>query len=197
MLGASFQMSKQQSIRAAETRGFLFTNIATLVWKSTTMSTVYNDLCSLHIFSPPFSTFTHFYLFFFLFGGGRAISFQNNLFHHLTMKSKIGYRSLVMTIILTVIFSKKELLIKRKKKKKGKSNTQNFDYWKIEIIRNYNNWWKSLFIYLFIINSFQWFRFLLHFEILAKMLLILISLTFESYHKQISTLLEFSFFDTR
>lgn len=120
MLGASFQMSKQQSIRAAETRGFLFTNIATLVWKSTTMSTVYNDLCSLHIFSPPFSTFTHFYLFFFLFGGGRAISFQNNLFHHLTMKSKIGYRSLVMTIILTVIFSKKELLIKRKKKKKVK-----------------------------------------------------------------------------
>lgn len=196
MLGASFQMSKQQSIRAAETRGFLFTNIATLVWKSTTMSTVYNDLCSLHIFSPPFSTFTHFYLFFFLFGGGRAISFQNNLFHHLTMKSKIGYRSLVMTIILTVIFSKKELLIKWKKKK-SKSNTQNFDYWKIEIIRNYNNWWKSLLIYLFIINSFQWFRFLLHFEILAKMLLILISLTFESYHKQISTLLEFSFFDTR
>lgn len=57
---------------------------------------------------------------FFLFGGGRAISFQNNLFHHLTMKSKIGYRSLVMTIILTVIFSKKELLIKRKKKKKVK-----------------------------------------------------------------------------
>lgn len=36
------------------------------------------------------------------------------------MKSKIGYRSLVMTIILTVIFSKKELLIKRKKKKKVK-----------------------------------------------------------------------------
>lgn len=57
---------------------------------------------------------------FFLFRGGRAISFQNNLFHHLTMKSKIGYRSLVMTIILTVIFSKKELLIKRKKKKKVK-----------------------------------------------------------------------------
>lgn len=39
------------------------------------------------------------------------------------------------------------------------------------------------FIYLFIINSFQRFRFLLYFEILGKMLLILISLTLESYHK--------------
>lgn len=98
-------------------RGFLFTNITALVWKSTTMSTVYNDLCSLHIFSLPFSTFTHFYLFFFIWRG-RAVSFQNNLFHHLTMKSKIGYRSLIMTIILIVIFSKKELLIKRKRKKR-------------------------------------------------------------------------------
>lgn len=53
------------------------------------------------------------------------------------------------------------------------------------------------FIYLFIINSFQRFRFLLYFEILEKMLLILISLTLESYHKQISSLSEFSFFDTR
>lgn len=98
-------------------RGFLFTNITALVWKSTTMSTVYNDLCSLHIFSLPFSTFTHFYLFFFIWRG-RAVSFQNNLFHHLTMKWKIGYRSLIMTIILIVIFSKKELLIKRKRKKR-------------------------------------------------------------------------------
>lgn len=107
-------MSKQQSIRTAETRGFLFTNIVALVWKSTTMSTVYNDLCSLHILFPRFSTFTHFYLFFFFFEG-EAISFQNNLFHHLTMKSKIDYQSLIMMIISILIFSKKELLIKRKK----------------------------------------------------------------------------------
>lgn len=139
-------MSKQQSIRTAETRGFLFTNIVALVWKSTTMSTVYNDLCSLHILFPRFSTFTHFYLFFFFFEG-EAISFQNNLFHHLTMKSKIDYQSLIMMIISILIFSKKELLIKRKKKL-IKSNFEKFDYWKIEIIRNYNNWWKSLFIYL-------------------------------------------------
>lgn len=40
-------------------------------------------------------------------------------------------------IIPILIFSKKELLIKRKKKK-HKSNFKKFDYWKIEIIRNYN-----------------------------------------------------------
>lgn len=81
--------------------------------------------------------------FFFL----REKQYQNNLFHHLTMKSKIDYQSLIMMIISILIFSKKELLIKRKKKL-IKSNFEKFDYWKIEIIRNYNNWWKSLFIYL-------------------------------------------------
>lgn len=74
---------------------------------------------------------------FFFFFEGEAISFQNNLFHHLTMKSKIDYQSLIMMIISILIFSKKELLIKRKKKRK--SNFEKFDYWKIEIIRNYNN----------------------------------------------------------
>lgn len=73
----------------------------------------------------------------FFFLEGETISFQNNLFHHLTMKSKIDYRSLIMMIIPILIFSKKELLIKRKKKK-HKSNFKKFDYWKIEIIRNYN-----------------------------------------------------------
>lgn len=91
-------------------------------------------------FSPhSLSSIFHFYsflsLFFFL--EGETISFQNNLFHHLTMKSKIDYRSLIMMIIPILIFSKKELLIKRKKKK-HKSNFKKFDYWKIEIIRNYN-----------------------------------------------------------
>lgn len=52
---------------------------------------------------------------FFFFFEGEAISFQNNLFHHLTMKSKIDYQSLIMMIISILIFSKKELLIKRKK----------------------------------------------------------------------------------
>lgn len=75
---------------------------------------------------------------FFFFFEGEAISFQNNLFHHLTMKSKIDYQSLIMMIISILIFSKKELLIKRKKKL-IKSNFEKFDYWKIEIIRNYNN----------------------------------------------------------
>lgn len=97
-------------------RGFLFTNITALVWKSTTMSTCLQR----SLFSPHFlSSIFHFYSFLsFFIWRGRAVSFQNNLFHHLTMKSKIGYRSLIMTIILIVIFSKKELLIKRKKKKR-------------------------------------------------------------------------------
>lgn len=107
--------SKCQNNNQFEPRFFIYEHHCSCMKVDNNVNCLQRSLFSPHFLSSIF----HFYSFLsFFIWKGRAVSFQNNLFHHLTMKSKIGYRSLIMTIILIVIFSKKELLIKRKRKKR-------------------------------------------------------------------------------
>lgn len=130
---ASFQMSKQQSIRAEwNTRFFIYEHRCSCMKVDNNGNCLQRSLFSSHSLSSIFHFYSFLSLFSFLEGESNIVSKQlvPSFNDEIENRLSISYND----DISIVIFSKKELLIKRKKKKDKKGILKNLIIGKLRLL---------------------------------------------------------------